>query len=172
MPSEPAAPPSPSLAERVARLEARQEIEELKYRYLRACDHKDPEEFRACFIREGADIDYGELGAFATVDDLVTLFTRIALARGSEGHVVLDMHHGLHPRITFQSPTEASGRWTLRFRQLDLAEETERVLCGEYDDRYVVEDGAWRLAKHHFRPLWSLTRPLPKGYSVDEGGLR
>ncbi|MFF2507584.1 nuclear transport factor 2 family protein [Streptomyces sp. NPDC058067] len=169
MPSEPAAPPSSSLAERVARLEARQEIEELKYRYLRACDQKDPEAFRACFIREGADIDYGELGTFATVDDLVTLFERIALARHNEGHLVLDMHHGVHPEITFLSSTEATGRWTLRFRQLNLAEETERVLCGDYDDRYVVEDGAWRLAKHHFRSLWSLTRPLPKGYVVDEG---
>ncbi|MFJ3695797.1 nuclear transport factor 2 family protein [Streptomyces sp. NPDC090052] len=173
MPSPSAALPSPSLAERVARLEARQEIEELKYRYLHACDHKDPEEFRACFIREGADIDYGELGAFATVDDLVTLFSRIALARGGEGgHIVLDMHHGLHPQITFHSPTEASGRWTLRFRQVNIAEETERVMCGEYDDRYVVEDGAWRLAQHHFRTLWSLTRPLPQGYAVDEGGLQ
>lgn len=112
MPSPSAAPPSPSLAERVARLEARQEIEELKYRYLHACDHKDPEEFRACFISEGADIDYGELGAFATVDDLVALFSRIAAARGGEGgHIVLDMHHALHPQITFHSPTEAA--WPL-----------------------------------------------------------
>ncbi|MFE1953414.1 nuclear transport factor 2 family protein [Streptomyces sp. NPDC059524] len=159
------------LAERVARIEARQEIEELKYRYLRACDHKDPEGFRACFVREGADIDYGELGAFATVDQLVDLFRQIALARDEQGHRVLDMHHGVHPEITFRSPTEATGRWTLRFRQLNLVDRTERVLCGEYDDRYVVEDGAWRLARHHFRSLWSLTRPLPEGYVVDEKGL-
>ncbi|MEU6658487.1 nuclear transport factor 2 family protein [Streptomyces sp. NPDC046821] len=165
------ASPSLGLEERIARIEARQDIEELKYRYLRACDHKDPEGFRACFVAEGADIDYGELGAFATVDELVGLFRQIALARGDEGHLVLDMHHGVHPQISFVSPTEATGRWTLRFRQLNLVERTERVMCGEYDDRYVVEDGAWRLAKHHFRSLWSLTRPLPEGYVVDEAGL-
>ncbi|MDI3405583.1 nuclear transport factor 2 family protein [Streptomyces cavernicola] len=158
-----------SLEERVARLEARVEIEQLKYRYLRACDRKDPQGFRDCFVRAGADIDYGELGAFAEVEDLVRLFTEIALARREQGHLVLDMHHAVHPQIDFVSATEATGRWTLRFRQLNLAEETERVLCGEYEDRYVVEDGEWRLAKHHFRTLWSLTRPLPEGFRVEEG---
>ncbi|MEO3825704.1 nuclear transport factor 2 family protein [Actinomadura sp. B10D3] len=44
------------LAERIARLEAIEEIKALKHRYLRACDAKDPAAFRDCFVASGASI--------------------------------------------------------------------------------------------------------------------
>lgn len=148
------------VATRLARLEARREIEELKHRYWVACDGKDPQAFRDCFVSEGADLDYGALGAFETVDQLVDIFDRIARGRDGDGNLtIFDMHHGVHPRVTVLSDTEAVGSWTLRFRQIHVPSGTERVLCGEYDDRYVVEDGAWKLQRHHFRVLWSLQRP-------------
>lgn len=148
------------------RLEALQQIEAikaLKHRYFRACDAKDPDTFRACFITAGADIDYGPLGSFTgpdQADQIAAVFARIALRTVDGKPVILDMHHGLHPDIRLAAAGRASGNWTLKFRQLNLADRTERLLTGEYDDDYVIEDGVWKIARCHFRQLWSMTRPL------------
>ncbi|NLT29685.1 MAG: nuclear transport factor 2 family protein [Propionibacterium sp.] len=158
------------LEQRIAELEAREEIKQLKHRYLRACDAKDPQAFRDCFVAAGADLDYGPLGKFDTVDDLVAIFERIALAKGEDGFFILDMHHAMHPSIDFVSDTEATGAWTLRFRQVNLHDRTERVTTGNYDDVYVKEDGRWRIKKHHFNALWTVARPLPEGVAVMQMG--
>lgn len=149
-----------TVEERLAALEQIEAIKTLKHRYFRACDAKDPDTFRACFITRGADIDYGPLGAFADADQIAEVFARIALRTVDGKPVILDMHHGLHPEITLTGPGQATGRWTLKLRQVNMIERTEKVLTGEYDDGYVLEDGTWKIAKCHFRQLWSITRPL------------
>ncbi|MEU8117668.1 nuclear transport factor 2 family protein [Spirillospora sp. NPDC049024] len=161
-------PPSPDLAARVARLEAIEEIKALKHRYLRACDAKDPEGFRACFVASGASLDYGRLGAFDDADGMVRVFESIALRKVDGGNAILDMHHAMHPDITVHDETHASGRWTLKFRQVNLENGTESVSTGEYDDEYVVEDGRWKIAKSHFHRQWGITRPLDAGCRVDQ----
>jgi hypothetical protein len=149
------------LAERIASLERVQAICELKYRYWRACDAKDPEVMRDCFVRSGAKIEYGPMGSYDDADPLVTVFTKIALRRLDDGRwAVLDMHHGLHPQITVQDATHARGRWTLHFRQIDVAGGTERLSTGEYEDEYVIEDGRWVIAATTYTPRWTLSRPL------------
>jgi hypothetical protein len=158
-----------TLEERVAALEHIEAIKRLKHRYWRACDRKDPATFRACFARRGASVRFAGLGAFDDADDLATVFERIALRRRGGRHVVLDMHHGLHPEITLTGEGRAVGLWSMRFRQLDLDQATERVAAIEYDDVYVVEDGRWRIERSHVRELWSLVTPLPEGRIVTEG---
>lgn len=148
-----------TIEDRLAALEQIEAIKALKHRYFRACDAKDPDTLRSCFI-DSADIDYGPLGDFADADHLATVFRRIALHTVDGRPVILDMHHGLHPDIALTGPGRATGRWTLKFRQLNLIERTERLLTGEYDDDYVLQDGVWKMARSHFRQLWSLTRPL------------
>lgn len=139
---------------------ARHAIEQLKYRYWRACDAKDPEGFRACFVRSGGVLDYGPLGR-TDPDAMVELFRRIALATAPDGGPrVLDMHHGFMPSIELTGPGRATGRWTLHFRQVDRVAGTETVSTGEYDDVYVLEDGRWVMAECLFTPGWSITRPL------------
>jgi hypothetical protein len=152
------------LAERVADLERVQAITELKYRYWRACDAKEPDAMRACFARSGAKIEYGPMGSYDDADALVAVFTKIALRRLGDvpggRWAVLDMHHGLHPQITVHDSTHASGQWTLHFRQIDVAGGTERVSAGEYVDEYRVEDGRWVIAATTYTPRWTLSRPL------------
>lgn len=160
----------PDLAERIARLEAIEEIKALKHRYLRACDAKDPAGFRACFIASGASIDYGRLGSFADAEGMVKVFESIALQRVDGENVILDMHHATHPDITVHGPDRASGRWTLKFRQVNLLDRTESVSTGEYDDEYVVEDGRWKMSKCHFHRYWTITRPIAEGCRVDQAG--
>ncbi|MCP9951548.1 nuclear transport factor 2 family protein [Actinomadura madurae] len=158
------------LAERVARLEAIEQIKALKHRYLRACDAKDPVGFRDCFIASGASIDYGRLGSFDDAEGMVEVFESIALRRVDGRDIVLDMHHATHPDITVHGPDRASGRWTLEFRQVNLLDMTESVSTGEYHDEYVVEDGRWKMARCRFRRYWTITRPIGGDCRVDQAG--
>ncbi|MGW0002658.1 SDR family NAD(P)-dependent oxidoreductase [Nocardia grenadensis] len=134
-------------------------IKRLKYRYWRACDAKDPAGIRACFVETGADIDFGPLGRF-DADGLAQVFRDIALSTHEGGHRILDMHHGMMPDIALLTATEAVGSWTLRFTQLDLRARTQTLAAIEYDDRYVLENGEWRMSTCHSRTLWSITQPL------------
>lgn len=154
--------------DRLARLEAVAAITALKHRYFRACDAKDPQGFRDCFLSTGAQLDYGELGAL-DADGMAAVFASIALRRTEAGHAVLDMHHGVHPDITLTGDDTATGRWTLRFRQLNLLERTETVATGEYTDEYRIEDGRWKIATCRFVRLWALTRPLDADCRVVQG---
>ncbi|MDT0203233.1 nuclear transport factor 2 family protein [Nocardioides sp. AE5] len=160
---------SATTEERLARLEAIEEIKALKHRYLRACDAKRPDEFRDCFIASGAVLDYGpRIGKFTDADGIAEVFTAIALQRVDDQYVVLDMHHALHADIQVLGDGEASGAWTLRFRQVDRRRGTETVSAIEYADRYRIEDGAWRIASSVVTVLWSLTTPLPEGHVIVE----
>ncbi|QDQ96255.1 nuclear transport factor 2 family protein [Tomitella fengzijianii] len=156
-----------ALEERVAKLEARDAIVALKHRYLRACDAKDPEGFRAAFIAKGAVIDYGPLGRFEDADGIAAVYRTIALEKVDEAYVVLDMHHGLHPDIRLTGPDSATGQWTLRFRQVDRRAGTESVSAIEYDDEYAVEDGEWKMSACRSRILWTITRPLSDAAVTD-----
>ncbi len=155
------------LVDRVARLEAVAAIKALKHRYLRACDAKDPVGFRAAFVLDGAVLDYGDrIGRFEGVDALVGVFEAIALRKVEGRYVVLDMHHALHADIDVVSAAEATGRWTLRFRQVDLVARVERVSAIEYDDGYALQDGGWRIARSAVTTLWTLEQPLVDGFAV------
>jgi len=145
---------------------AREAIEQLKYRYWRACDAKDPEGFRSCFVASGGVLDFGPLGR-TDPDTMVGIFRQIALATASDGGPrILDMHHGFMPSIVVEGdgpsspPQRATGTWTLQFRQVDRDKGTETLSTGEYSDAYVIEDGRWVMAECLFTPGWSVTRTL------------
>ncbi|WP_427004789.1 nuclear transport factor 2 family protein [Pseudarthrobacter sp. H2] len=157
------------LTQRIDALEQIEAIKNLKYLYWRACDGKDPKTFRNCFIRSGASIDYGRLGSFDDADAIAEIFTRIALHRVEGKHVIYDMHHGMHPEITLAGEDTATGRWTLRFRQVNLLDNTETLATGEYDDEYRLEDGEWKMSKCHFTETWSIRRPLAADAVITEG---
>ncbi|KAA0918318.1 nuclear transport factor 2 family protein [Dietzia sp. ANT_WB102] len=145
---------------------AREAIEQLKYRYWRACDAKDPEGFRSCFVATGGVLDFGPLGR-TDPDTMVGIFRQIALATAEDGGPrILDMHHGFMPSITVEDggpsspPRRATGTWTLHFRQVDRDKGTETLSTGEYSDVYVLEGGRWVMAECLFTPGWSITRSL------------
>lgn len=157
------------IEQRITDLEHVEAIKELKYRYWRACDAKDPQGFRDAFIAKGARIDYGRLGAFDDVEPMARIFTQVALHTVDGEHVILDMHHGMHPEIRLTGDGTATGRWTLRFRQINLIDRTELISTGEYDDEYVLEDGEWKTSKCVFTETWSMTRPLDPSTTISEG---
>lgn len=159
---------SKSLDERIARIEAVEAIKVLKYRYFRACDAKDPKGFRAAFIDKGAIIDYGVMGSFDDADGIAAVFENIALRKVDGKHLILDMHHGIHPDIRITGDGAAEGNWTLRFRQINLHDMTEKVAAVEYADEYVVENGQWKISKCVSTELWSIGQPLPAGFTITD----
>ncbi len=157
-----------SVEQRLAECEAIEAIKALKHRYWRFCDNKDPDGFRSCFVSKDADLDYGPLGAYDDVEPIIQIFEHVALRKENGRYNVLDMHHGFMPDITIDGPTEAHGTWTLHFRQINLAEGTESLSAGEYDDAYRIEDGRWKISRSHHRGLWSITRPLTDEVRVEQ----
>ncbi|WP_238419516.1 nuclear transport factor 2 family protein [Gordonia sp. 'Campus'] len=144
-------------------------IKRLKYRYWRASDAKAVTAFRDCFVRSGARIDYGPMGTFDDADALTDIFRRVALHKIDGRFAILDMHHGMHPDITLTSGTTAVGRWSLRFRQVNLLDRTETVMVGEYDDEYIVEDGEWKIAASTLTERWRMRQPLAPEGEITEG---
>ncbi len=144
-------------------------IKQLKYRYWRACDAKDVNGFRHCFIQQGARIDYGPLGTFDDAEPMAKIFGQVALHQVDNQYVIFDMHHGHHPELILTSETTATGRWTLEFRQVNLLDRTETLMTGEYDDEYLVESGEWKMSASKLTVRWSLRRPLGDDAEVRAG---
>lgn len=143
-------------------------IEQLKYRYWRACDAKDAAGFRDCFVSQGGQVDFGPLGR-KDPDEMVGIFTAITEASCPDGQpVVLDMHHGFHPSITITDTGEARGAWTLHFTQVNNLAGTIHRMTGEYDDTYRRENGEWKIATSFFTIAWSYTEKLD-GITVTQG---
>lgn len=157
------------LEQRLSRLEAIKEIERLKYRYLRACDRKDPDAIRECFVRDGAELDYGPLGKLTGRDALVEVFTNLALRRESGTWLYHDVHHGHHPDIDVLDDASATGRWTLSFLRVNLEAGAVEQASIEYHDSYVVEDGAWKIRSSRVTPLTSFSQPLAEAARVAPG---
>lgn len=130
--------------ELVARLQAvedREAIRELKATYFAACDGKDPATMRACFLDGPVAIDYGAIGAFDNADDLVQIFRDI----GCHPHMV-EMHHGLNPRIRITGPDSAEGEWALQYQLINTNEMTLTQLGARYEDGYRRTADGWKIA--------------------------
>ncbi len=135
------------LERRLQALEDINAIKELKARYLRACDRKQPDVMRDCFIEKGAVIEADNFPSFNDREGWVAVFTELAVNNPN----VMDMHHGQNPQISLTSPDSASGVWDLNFCQVNVKERTVVNLAGEYRDEYVRRDGRWWISAQRFR---------------------
>lgn len=140
-----------ALTVRVERLEAIDAIRQLKARYLRACDLKQPEVVRDTLLPDGAVIDFEGFPPFAGRDDFVALYAQMACQPG-----VHDMHHASNGEITLTGPDTAEGRWSLHFQTILLAPRQVITFGVEYDDRYVRRDGRWWIAETRSRRTGAL----------------
>lgn len=147
-----------SLQTRLERLEAIEAIKQLKARYLSACDGKQVEAIRDCFIDGPMTIDYGPIGRFEHRDGLIDVFNRL----GNHDYIV-DMHHGQNPQIEILSPDAAKGSWQLYFHQINQRENLMTQLGGFYEDEYVCIDGHWLICSTVFTPTSSVTTQLQQG---------
>ena len=136
----------PTLEQRLQRLEDDRAIRDLKARYLRACDAKDPETVRDCLLPEGAVIAYDGFPAFDGRDAFVAVYAQMGCAAG-----VFDIHHGANGIVEFDGPDRARGQWSLLFHNINLAARTLTQMGVEYEDVYVRQDGRWWIAETRSR---------------------
>lgn len=114
------------------------EVEQLKYRYVRALDTKDWDLFRACFV-DDATATYGDRLDFSAADDIV------AYMRENLGPDMVTLHQVHHPEITVDGD-EATGRWSLQDRVIMTGYRLLLDGASLYEDRYRRgADGEWRI---------------------------
>jgi hypothetical protein len=134
-----------NLEQRIARLEALEDIRQLKHRYLNACDLKQVEVIADCFAEGEVLIDYGPLGIFRERDSFVALYRELACHER-----VIDLHHGANPEIEMLDEDQARGRWALWYFNLDGESGATRQLGGFYQDRYQRIAGQWKIVATRF----------------------
>jgi hypothetical protein len=134
-----------TVEERLSRLEAIEDIRQLKARYFHACDHKRPDVVRECFRAGPIDLRYGRIGNFSDREQMLAVFTELAC----QPHIV-EMHHGQNPRIEVHDADHASGIWGLYYYLIDTRRRTVTQLAGFYDDGYTRCDGQWRITRSYY----------------------
>ena len=147
------------IEERLQKLEDDRAIRDLKARYLRACDTKDPEAVRDCLLPQGAAIVYDGFPPFHNRDDFVAVYAQIGCAPG-----IFDIHHGANGIIRFENENRATGQWSLFFHNINLGGKTLTQMGVEYDDIYVKQDGRWWISETRSKRLSCLI------HSVDDAG--
>ena len=160
------------LEQRLLRLEAIDEIKTLKSRYFLACDTKNPELMRECFVDGKLHIDYGPVGKFSHRDELVALFTDI----GCHPHM-LEMHHGHNPVIELlwgedvsddsaqmnrhtDAPEHAKASWELCYQVINTLEKTLTQLAIIYSDQYLKVDDCWKIQSSVTRTVSTLVMSI------------
>ena len=131
------------IAGRLQRLEDIEAIRQLKARYLNACDQQDPEAVRACFAEGEVIIDMSYFGRCENRDEFVD---GIFVPRGCHDHV-LDMHHCANPEIEIIDAENATGVWSLNYRNINTQDQTVTMLSALYHDEYRKVDGQWKVSR-------------------------
>jgi len=126
----------------VERLEAIEEIKQLKARYFRCMDTKDWDGFTAVFAPDARMDVSGEVSDGSGV----TTGNRdiAAFVRGSIDHVKT-VHHGHTPEIDVTSPTNAAGVWAME-DHLWWPEGSPIATMhgyGHYHETYEKQEGRW-----------------------------
>lgn len=134
-----------SLLHRVQRLEDIEAIRRLKARYFNACDRKDVDAIRSCFVEGPVHIDYGVVGVFADREGLLKVFVE----KGCHPHVV-DLHHGQNAEIDIIGADSAKAAWGLYFYQIDTSTRMLTQLGGRYEDEYRRVGGQWQISRTVF----------------------
>ncbi|CAN5512980.1 nuclear transport factor 2 family protein [soil metagenome] len=145
--------------ERLVELER---IKRLKYAYLRCVDQKLYEELRTLLTDDATAAYGGGRHSYEGTDAIVDF---IQGAMSDSG--VHSSHRCTHPEIECQSATEATGRWALLDMVIDTRFDLTISGAAFYEDRYVKQDGRWRIAHTGYKR--SYEEIFPRG-SVE--GLR
>jgi hypothetical protein len=130
----------------------KEDIALVKYRYLRALDTKDWEEF-AGTLAEDVTGDYGDRLHFTNRTELVDYM------RSSLGPGVITEHRVTHPEITIDGD-EARATWYLQDRV--IVAEFSFMLIGAafYHDTYRRSDNGWKISATGYDRTYEATMSL------------
>ena len=143
-----------SLEQRVARLEAIEEIRAMKAIYCDLCDRGyDPDGLAALFT-EDAIWDGGLFGRYEGRSAIHAFF------KGISGSLVFAAHLVTNPIISFLDDDTATGKWRL-WEPATVSENGQldsKILLAAYEDVYVRVEGRWlhrsvKVNANFFAPL-------------------
>jgi hypothetical protein len=136
-------------------------IEQLKYRYLRCVDLRLWDEL-ADTLTEDATASYG--GGTMTPEgrDEIVEFLRSRLPTQ-----IVTSHTCHHPELDLTGAGEATGRWALNDVVIDQRFDITIRGAAYYEDRYVKQDGTWRIAHTAYKRVYEELEPRRK---PDDGG--
>lgn len=138
------------------------QIQRLKYRYLRLLDTKQWDEFADCFAAE-CTADYGGL-SFDNAAELVDYM------RENLGEGIITVHQVHHPEIDVDGDT-ATGTWYLQDKVIVPAFKYLLEGAAFYSDRYVRTADGWRIAQTGYVRTYEMTSSLDDLPSAKVGGV-
>lgn len=138
-------PQDHDLATKIQALENIEAVRALKFRYLNACDDKQPDQVRDCFAPGRVAINFGHIGQFDSREAFVAVFVEL----GCHDHIV-DMHHAENMIVDLTGPDSATARVGLRFHSINTRDQTSVQLGGHYFDEYRRIDGQWLITASQF----------------------
>ena len=126
-------------------LAAIDQIKQLKARYFRLMDTKQWELMRAVFAKDARLLDEESNTGWTGRDAIMAGLAKLLAAP------TRTVHHGHMPEIELISENEARGVWAMN----DWVDMPAVTLdgWGHYHERYVFEDGAWRIADERISRL-------------------
>lgn len=126
-----------SVEDRLTRLEAKDEIRELRANYCYHVDEIDGDAFASLFT-EDAVLDFEGAGTYTGRAELREFVDEVVPETYS--FIV----HMLHNPVLDVEDETATGRWY--FEAPCTSHGEDMWIQGRYDDEYVLDDGTWRFA--------------------------
>jgi hypothetical protein len=135
---------SDDLAQRIARLEAVEEIKKLKSRYAQACDDNyNPDTMRSIFAKD-AVWDGGEaFGRFEGQDAICEFFA------GVSSQITWALHYMIAPEIEVADDAKSgTGTWYIWMASTMVGDDGPFAawVAGLYSDEYRLEPEGWRIS--------------------------
>ena len=121
-------------------------LRQLKYRYLRALDLKEWDEF-ADTLMPDATAHYGDRASFSGRDAIVEFM------RQSVGPGIITVHHCHHPELQVDGD-RATGRWALQDTVIITDHRTVLRGAAFYEDQYVRDGDVWRIQHTGYERLY------------------
>jgi hypothetical protein len=139
-----------------------EEIKQLKHRYFRCIDTGNEAELATLFT-EDVTIDLRGGGYRLQAQGRANMVDFIASSFNSD---VIAQHHGHSPEIAFTGDDSATGLWYLEDRFINPERGTDTIGTALYRDRYVREDGLWKIAASEYDRVFEMELPIDPGAKV------
>jgi len=124
-------------------------IKRLKYKYLRCLDQKLWDELADCFVDDATSAYGGGKYSFEGRDEILEFL------RDAMGADTFHSSHQVHqPEIDLTSETTATGIWALQDIVIDTKWEITIRGAAFYEDKYVKQDGAWKIQHTGYRRIY------------------
>ena len=141
---------------RIEVIQAINDIKNLKFKYLNACDLKKPNDILGCFDSRKVYIDFEDFGIFSSAQDMVEKYKLYSC----HPHLI-EQHSGKNQIIKLLSDNEASGFWSLSYSLIDTLKNFSLNITGTYEDLYVLDNNKnWLIKKTIFKKRSSLYKSL------------